>query len=1124
MPGKKPNQRLNKIFKGEKSQVKTGAKKKAIDTSEKEVLTGPVKPGTIFPIVGIGSSAGGLEALEKFLTNMPDEPNIAFVVIQHLSPKHKSIMASLLAKYTSMKITEIEDGTKVEPNCLYINPPNMDVIISGGILYLKESMKTHGINLPIDIFFRSLSEDLRERAICIILSGTATDGTLGIKAVKGNGGIAMVQSPESAKYDGMPRCAISTGLVDFILPVEQIPQQLIRYIRHPYLELAEPPPAVETHFRSHMEEVFALIRSATGHDFSHYKQNTIRRRIERRMAVHQVDKISDYVAYLHRNRVEIGILYKDLLIGVTNFFRDANAFGILKDQAIPGLLRNMNTDSSIRIWVVGCATGEEAYSLAIIFSEVLEEEKKFFNIQVFASDIDSEAIDYARQGIYPASIAADVSPERLNKFFVKENNSYKVKKQIREMVVFALQSIIKDPPFSRIDLVSCRNLMIYMDNTLQKRILPLFHYALNPNGVLFLGPSENVGQFTNIFPPIDRKWKVYGHREGILDRNIIYSDTSFHGPYESAHQEDEKKKPDIFSIHQLAEKIILDNYAPPGVLINERNQVIQFIGETDRYLAMPTGKATFDILRMAREGLGYKLTAALHNANRRQSTVQCKGVRVKYNNEIRNVDLVVRPLVDKNVPKGFMVVLFDDKPAANPPAEEKKKRLKKNDTDPMAVSLEQELQSTREYLQTTIMELESSNEELRSTNEELQSVNEELQIANEEMETSKEELQSTNEELVTVNSELQKKIEELSQANNDINNLFASTEISTIFLDTGLRIQRFTPVTTLVFNLIESDIGRPISDITSNLEYENLPECADRVLTTLEKIEMEVKNKAGSWYNMRISPYRTLENVIEGVVITFLDITRVKLAENVLQRSVNRLSDAQVMANIGNWAWDLTTNTFTWSEVIYSILGLDKATYIPNAESFFQSVHPDDRHLFSPKIFDPSRIKKSYSLEFRVINRLTQEIKHINFSGETLFSADGAPLRTVGIIQDIGTRKRVEEALLASEQKRRLLQEKSQDFIMILDRAANIQFSSCNLGDMTIEQMIGNSVYDYVSQESRSVMKACFERVFGTGAPDRCQADYHTSGGSVQTFAGHVSAIKHPRQVVALVVSCEAIK
>jgi len=1014
MPGKKQNQSVGKKSKGVKSTVKTASKKKAIDTNKEEISTGPVEEKTTFPIVGIGSSAGGLEALEKFLTNMPGKPNIAFVVIQHLSPNYKSIMASLMARYTAMEVIEIVDGTKVEPNRVYINPPNMNVIISGGILYLKEPIKTHGINLPIDIFFRSLSEDLRERAICIILSGTATDGTLGIKAVKGGGGIAMVQSPESAKYDGMPRCAISTGLVDFILPVEQIPLQLTRYIRHPYLELAGKGHVIET---SYMEQIFALLRSATGHDFSHYKPNTIRRRIERRMAIHQVDKISDYVAFLHKNRQEIKTLYKDLLIGVTNFFRDAGAFEVLKGQVIPGLLQNRNTDTPIRIWVVGCATGEEAYSLAIIFAEVLEEEKKFFNIQVFASDIDNEAIEYARQAVYPASIAADVSMERLNRFFVKEDSFYRIKKQIREMVVFAIQDIIKDPPFSKIDLVSCRNLMIYMDATLQKRILPLFHYTLNSRGILFLGTSESVGEFGNIFSTIDAKWKVYEHKQAALAQGILYPGRPFQGFYDNVHKEDEKRGPDIFSIHQLAEKTILDNYAPPGVLINEKNQVIQFIGETDRYLAAPTGKATFDILKMAREGLRYELTAALHNANRQQRTVQCKGVRVKYNNEFRNVDLVVRPLVDKDVPKGFMVVLFDDKTAAGPPGGEKKKRLKKNDARLGVVSLEQELQSTREHLQTTVEELESSNEELRSSNEELQSVNEELQIANEEMETSKEELQSTNEELVTVNSELQKKIEELSRANNDINNLLASTEIGTIFLDTGLRIKRFTPVTNRVFNLIASDIDRPISDITSNLEYENLPGCADKVLSSLEKIEMEVKSKAGSWYNMRIAPYRTLENVIEGVVITFLDITRVKLAENVLRKSVDRLSAAQAMANIGNWAWDLTTDTFTWSEAIYSILGLDKKTYIPDAESFIRFVHPDDRHLFLPKIFDPAKIEKSYDLEFRVIDQSTQEIKHIDFKGETLFGEDGTPLRVVGIIQDLGTRKKEEAALSASEEK-----------------------------------------------------------------------------------------------------------
>lgn len=1124
MPGKKQNQKVSEKSKGEKIKVKTGAKKKAIDKNKEEALTDPVKDKAIFPIVGIGSSAGGLEALEKFFANMPPEPNIGFVVIQHLSPRHKSIMASLLSKYTSMKILEIEDGIKVEPNCVYLNPPQWNVVISKGILFLKEPIKTQGINLPIDIFFRSLSEDLKERAICIILSGTATDGTLGIKAVKGGGGVAMVQSPESAKYDGMPRCAISTGLVDFILPVEQIPQKLTRYISHPYLEVGEKPLEVKTHFRNYMQKVFALVQSATGHDFSHYKQNTIRRRIERRMAVHQVDKIADYVTYLQKNQSEIEALYKDLLIGVTNFFRDPDAFEVLKREAIPGLLQKRHSDSVIRTWVVGCATGEEAYSMAILFLEVMEEENSFFNVQIFASDIDNKAIDHARLGIYPDSIAADVSPDRLNRFFIKENSSYKVKKRIREMVIFASQNLIKDPPFSRIDLVCCRNLMIYMDTALQKKILPLFHYTLNPDGLLFLGPSESVGEFTNIFRPIHSKWRVYEHKQAVLEQALTYNNTPLPSRYLGAIEKNEKKIPGDIDIYRAAERIILEKYAPPGVLIDDKNQVILFMGETDKYLMTPTGKASFDILKMAREGLRYKLSALLHNAIRQKKPVKYKGVRVKYNKEFRNVDLVIQPLLDKSVSRGFKLVLFDDRTPGEPQVKKKEKIVEKDNFDPVISSLEQELQSTKEYLQTTIEELETSNEELKSTNEELQSVNEELQSTNEELETSKEELQSTNEELVTVNSELQKKVEELSQVNNDINNLLASTEICAIFLDTNLCVKRFTPVITRVFNLIQSDIDRPISDITANIEFENFGEIADKVLATLEKIETEVKSKDGTWYTMQLAPYRTLENVIEGVVITLLDITKIKEAEDAKQLSEDRLSDAQSMAKIGNWDWDLATDTFTWSEGIYSMLGLDKGTYTPNPASFFQSLHPDDRHLVKPGIFDRSKIKKSYNLEYRVIHQATQEIKFINLRGETVFDANNTPFRIAGIIQDIGRSKKSEEALETSEEKWRLLHERSKEFIMILDRDANIRFSSHDLGDFTLEQMLGNPVYKYVPKRSREVMKACFERVLETCEPDRYKVDYHSADSGVQAFEGHVSAMKHGDQVIALVVNSKAIK
>jgi two-component system CheB/CheR fusion protein len=1101
MPGDKQKQSAGKRSKGEKT----------IDTNKEK---------DIFPIVGIGSSAGGLEALEKFFAKMPPAPNIAFVVIQHLSPKHKSIMGTLLAKYTSMKIMEIENNMKVEPNCVYLTPPNRDVTIIKGILHLKEPLKMHGINLPIDIFFRSLSEDLKERAICIILSGTATDGTLGIKAVKGGGGIAMVQSPESAKYDGMPRCAISTGLVDFILPVEQIPGQLLSYIRHPYLEADKMPPGIEPHFKNYMQDVFALIESATGHDFSHYKQNTIRRRIERRMAVHQLEKVSEYVAYLRANRGEIDALYKDLLISVTNFFRDPDAFSAIKKQVSSYLLQTRAADAVFRVWVAGCATGEEAYSIAMLFSELMEEENRFFNVQVFASDIDAAAIDYARLGLYPASIAADVSRERLSKFFLKENSSYKVKKQIREMVVFAIHNLIKDPPFSRIDMMCCRNLMIYMDAFLQKRLLSTFHYALNPRGILFLGTSESVGGYNRIFPTLDGKWKVYGHKQAVLDQDMIYSDAAFPGLYRRGHKEEEPKTSDVINIHHLAERIILETYAPPGVLINDKNQVIQFIGETDKYLANPTGKASFNILKMAREGLRYKLTTAIHNAGRQGRAIQCKGVRFEYNNEERTVDLMVRPLGDKTIPRGYMLVLFYDKPGTKlPTAVKKNEKARDSETEPYVASLEQELQSTKEYLQTTIEELETSNEELKSTNEELQSVNEEMQSTNEELETSKEELQSTNEELVTVNTELQSKVEELSRANNDINNLLANTEIDTIFLDANLCIKRFTPITIRVFNLLETDIGRPISDITSKIDFENFQQITEKVLATLEKTELEVKSIDGAWYNMRLAPYRTRENVIEGVVITFLDISKIKKAEVELRKNENRLRNAQFMANIGNWDWDLTNDFLTWSDGMYSIFGLEKKTYTPDLNSFFRYLHPDDRDQIAPGIFTREKIKKSYNLEYRIINQQTHETVHINLRGKTVYGADDTPLRIAGIVQDIGRRRKAEEALRESEEKQRLINEKPGEFAVILDLESNILFSSREFGDMTAERLIGKPFYNYLPEESRSVAQACIKRVIKTGSPDGYKVYYQTAGSGVQPVKAQVRAIKSAGLVIGLAVT-----
>jgi two-component system CheB/CheR fusion protein len=925
MPAKKKETKTLKVLQTAtkkratgKRSAKTGASKKTSAPVKIKKTTALPKDPASFPIVGIGASAGGLEALETLFDNMSSALGIAIVIIQHLSPKHKSIMASLLRKHTSMTVLGIEDGMKIKPGCVYLNPPDKNVAIINRQLYLTEPLQTHGINLPIDSFFRSLSEDLGEKAICIILSGTATDGTLGMKAVKGEGGMVMVQDPNSAKYGGMPNSAIATGLVDFILTPEKIPGELIKYLQHPYIDRPERIETAEQQFKNYVQKMLGLIRTRTGHDFSKYKQTTICRRIERRMALHQLNSLETYRAYLEKTPTEVDILFKDLLIGVTNFFRDNQAFEILNKNVIPQLINNQGNDAPLRIWVAGCATGEEAYSLAILFAEALSEHKKQLSIQIFASDIDIEAIEFARAATYPASIAADVSLERLDRFFLKENDAYRVRNQIRDMIVFAPQNIIKDPPFSRLNLVCCRNLMIYMEPVLQKKLLPLFHYTLVPNGFLFLGTSESIGEFSHLFSMVDAKWKIFKRKPYIDDSVANYPRTPFYDILPQPADADEKRVPTVADIHNLAEKMVLENYAPPCVLINDRFEILHFIGRTDRYLSMPSGKASFNILKMAREGLRYKLNIALHQALKQKKTITNKGLELKHNDRLRTVDLVVQPMTESTLSQAFMLVIFDDKTSHQ--SAQKNIETDKDTADPYLLRLERELLSTREYLQSTNEELETSNEELKSTNEELQSVNEELQSTNEELETSKEELQSTNEELVTVNAELLKKVDELSEVNNDINNLLASTEIGTIFLDINLCIRRFTPAVIKIFNLINTDIGRPIIDITTQIQRNDIYDRAKEVLHTLVRQELEVQDKNGVWYSMRITPYRTLENVIDGVVFNFVDVSRLKEIKH-----LNRLAAVVRDSNDAVTVQDLDGNILAWNRGAAQMYGWSEA-------------------------------------------------------------------------------------------------------------------------------------------------------------------------------------------------------
>ena len=862
-----------------------------------------------FPIVGIGASAGGLETLNAFFSVMPPDSNMAFVVIQHLSPEHKSIMASLLDKHTRMPVRQIKDGMKLEPGHVYLNPPGKNVAVFNSSLHLLKPVKSGAINMPIDFFFRSLSEDQGEKAIGVILSGTASDGTLGIKSIKGEGGMAMVQQPDTAKYDGMPRSAIETGLIDFILPVEKMPETLMGYVQHPFLESPGKIKLTQPSIKNQIQKIFALIRTATGHDFSHYKQSTIGRRIEHRLAIHQIKTLSDYILYIQANPSEIDALFKNLVIGVTSFFRDPDAWAVLEQQELPKLLRQKEHDAAIRFWVAGCSTGEEAYSLAMILFETMDKVKRHFNVQIFATDIDASAVETARRGVYPESIGADVSPKRLKKYFTKEENGFKVKKHIRDMVVFSIQNIVKDPPFSRLDLASCRNLMIYLDNVLQKKIIPMFHYTLNPGGILFLGTSESIGDCTDLFHPLDPKWKIFERKKGVLDRFMDYPREINYGAQSRIESDEDIKLTATSGMQAVVEKAILDKYAPAGALINDKYEILHFVGNTDRYLMPPTGKPSFNILNMAREGLKNQLTKTLHKAVHEKRETTCKGVRVRYNDALYIIDISAKPMTDKGMPMGFMLVIFEDKTPANVSDGKKHGTLTANKQAPVLQSLEYELQSTREYLQATI-------EELKSSNEEMQSVNEELQSTNEELETSREELQSTNEELGTVNAELQIKVDEFTKANDDMNNLLAATEIASIFVDTGLCIKRYTPTAAGIIRLIRTDIGRPLNDLKTSFPDIDLAGQAGNVLKDLNTVEMEILSKDLTWYDMKIMPYRTVENVIDGVVITFIDISKIKQADK-----IRRLATVLEDSNDAITLVDLRGNILAWNKGAHRMYG-----------------------------------------------------------------------------------------------------------------------------------------------------------------------------------------------------------
>jgi two-component system CheB/CheR fusion protein len=813
----------------------------------------PTNKVTTFPIVGIGASAGGLEAFEQFFHAIPADSGMAFVLIPHLDPDHASLLVEILQRATKIPVIQAEDQIAVQSNHVYIIPPNRDMEILHGELQLSVPATPRGQRLPIDSFLRSLADDQQENAIGIILSGTGSDGTQGARAICGMGGITLVQEPSTAKYEGMLNSVIHAGYATHVLPTDKM-WNALQFCTHHFSRHEEARATAEK--TSGIKRVLIQLRSITGHDFSLYKQSTIHRRIERRMFQHSIDDIDVYVRFLKENPAEVHTLFRELLINVTSFFRDPEAFTVLKTEVLPYLCKDKIEDSSFRVWVAGCSTGEEAYSIAILLREFMDETRREFRVQIYSTDLDDEVINIARAGVYADNIAQDITPERLRRFFIKDDTGYRVKKELREMVVFAIQNVIKDPPFTKLDLLSCRNLMIYLGHELQSKLIPTFHYALNPNGILFLSPSEGIGNHTELFSVYNRKWKFYRATQTRASTQIVINSPSLLAETGSSYPpENIIKTTTKINYADYAPKLLAQFFAPASVITDLKGDILFVHGDTGRYLRPAPGHATLNIIDMAREGLNLELRSAIHAAASDNSLTLSRELQVKTNGGFSSVKLSVRPLPDTAGSYNQLLISFQDIATPKPP----RKRAIKSAESERIEELERDLMYLKESYQISIEEQQAFNEELKSTNEEMQSTNEELQ--------------SVNEELITVNSELQAKIEQLADMQNDMKNLLDNISVGVIFLDRHLIIRRFTREASRIYRLVATDVGRSLNDIKSVVEVDDLLVAAQQVLESLIPFEREIHIGDDSWILARIQPYRTLDNMIDGVVLTFTDIS-----------------------------------------------------------------------------------------------------------------------------------------------------------------------------------------------------------------------------------------------------------